>query len=138
MDTSKEYIEQCDCPEIQEKWKSEVGDKYCRVFKDAPGRLNDVRSYVATVPATVLKECKNFKYIWLPRQDQLQEMHEMDGDRLDVHSYFNLFNKYQMNTVPPKNASAEKLMLMFLMNELHNKEWRDGEWQDIVAHTWSM
>ena len=65
---------------------------------------------------------------WLPRQDQLQELViDPEGDRPDVFSLFNMFNHWQMNTVPMLEATAEKLWLAFVMYYRFDKLWDDKE-----------
>jgi hypothetical protein len=72
---------------------------------------------------------KTIKAVWLPKQDQLQEMliekyatpwdlaiafsNLLMGDKA---SYFDTFD------------SMEKLWLAFIMLEKHGKKWKDGEW----------
>jgi hypothetical protein len=72
---------------------------------------------------------KTIKAVWLPRQDQLQEMvigkYATPWDlaiafssvlMADNASYFDKFD------------SMEKLWLAFVMLEKHKKKWKDGEW----------
>ena len=117
MDTSLDYVKMCDCAEVQDiRIMRDRFDFVCR-------RLSEVDDYVRNVT-----DFNSVDTIWLPRQDQLQEMTLFDGDRIDVHSYFDTFNRWQMNTVPPMGCTPEKLMLMYMMHLTHDKEWKEGEW----------
>ena len=71
------------------------------------------------------------KYIWLPRQDQLQEMLRIDGTMLLTQ----VKDKYAMECWINKNEysferdSFEQLWLAFVMKEKYNKEWNGKDWQ---------
>lgn len=100
MDTSPEYVKMCDCPEIQSRWKPKVGDymwRKCTVFGDELDRTlwpddkreeviilhykSEVDGYYSAVNTdgnerifNSMEEMNKSTCIWLPRQDQLQEM----------------------------------------------------------------
>ncbi len=95
MDTSEQYIKMCDCPEIQ-------GDKVAIRDKD----------YFISV------ETKEGAYlVWLPRQDQIQEM-------LKAHYQKHLKILYDFSlTVSWDINSPEQLWLAFYMHEKHGKMW---------------
>ena len=61
MDTSETYIKQCDCPEIQEKWNPNIYDFAVKR-----------EGYHKLIPT--IKIHNKFYYIFLPRQDKIQEM----------------------------------------------------------------
>ena len=113
MDTSKTYIKMCDCNEIQADHKLKryeaTGDPY-----DVTGQTYNSDHYWAGD-------------IWLPRQDQLQEMilhfghgHNNGGILVGL-SLFSQEHGYN-------ETSMEQLWLAFVMKEKHNKTWNKNEW----------
>lgn len=132
MDFSKEYIKMCrKATEIQELWEPKKGDAYilgidiCYLgchWQECIGcqyEVNELRG-----------EC-----IWLPRQDQLQDMVQTDGHKstLIVH----LINWMQDNIKYFKDAepeeqyptdSLEQLWLAFVMYEKYQKMWLKNRW----------
>ena len=132
MDTSETYIKMCDCEEIQnirhaedcvdrnEWWQS--GDYV--YTKDAEYVFNvcGVRHCVADTGYFSDKDS-----IWLPRQDQLQEMvrgkHESTWQLI-----VRLWKWWVKREAPDRNASMEQLWLAFVMKE-KNKTWNGEKWQ---------
>jgi len=119
MDTSKEYIKMCDCPEIQ---LFSLASKWERwsiwFFWDALFAGNALPNYCSPV--------------WLPRQDQLQEMvgrPEM-GDLLN--SFYEFYGSdYHLSTSKfmfEGYNSMEQLWLAFVMWELYQKRWDGKTW----------
>ncbi len=122
MDTSKEYEQMCDCPEIQG-----LREKH-----------EDSNSFNAG---------NNIVGAWLPRQDQLQAMLNWnhhpramlknmatwatDGHCLSIceeqHGEFKAWGK-RINTLHMKRWSPEQLWLAYIMWELHKKQWNGKEW----------
>ena len=98
MDTSETYIKMCDCEEIQE------GTAY-------------------------LLDGSDFRTpngIWLPRQDQLQEMVSYIGDTWVIEQYFH--NYLHSIYTHERKDSMEQLWLAFVMKEKHNKVWDGDKW----------
>ena len=131
MDTSKEYIKMCDCPEIQKPDRHnrrdlKRGDFYLassktlkdpKTFKHPNGRYREINVYYSWKGV--------YNYIWLPRQDQLQEMY-LDGISEDRFVTLDRF----LNFVDSGNRgwSFEQLWLAFVMKEKFNKTWNGKEW----------
>ena len=118
MDITETYIKMCDCEERQ-------GQRY---------NHNDVGDVY--VPPTFLVGNQSKPLIWLPRQDQLQEMvltKQVEGDYTPVYKLNKAFYEYCYSplTDSPKiyNASMEQLWLAFLMKELHGKVWAGEKWE---------
>lgn len=124
MDISQEYVEMCNCPEIQnnrpENWYE---DENFHVY-------NLEESDTGT---------------WLPRQDQLQEMiksipwemayrGEKCGYMARVIRDFAPWEgakKIERNIPIPMHyhaPSAEQVLLELLMHEIHGKKWNGEEW----------
>lgn len=126
MDTSKNYIKMCEkAKEIQDFWKPSRDDKY--VYAESSGdtwqyKVHTVRNdnqYMAQYHMT---------YVWLPRQDQLQEMVSKDYDkditRPWVHLCYEFYKWAHLNWT--YFNSMEQLWLAFVMKKRYNKVW-DGE-----------
>ena len=144
MDKSKEYIKMCDCEEMQSfrgrRWEHPLlkgkkvgnikeGDYYYNGF--------NVKPHFPTDPLN--QEI----HVWLPRQDQLQEMmKENPYDLLDnLFDFCNDFDYYpyismcgsaidgwEQNDYTKQFNSMEMLWLTFVMKEKFNKAWKDGKW----------
>ena len=118
-DTSPEYIAMCDCPEIL---------KASRRYRDSMSFWRD-----ANYPEFIGSP----KAVWLPRQDQLQEMvsgslvYKLDKfDEWRNSNYLEpgLFNYARSNQADHIFNSMEQLWLSFVMWELHQKQWGRGAW----------
>lgn len=122
MDTSKEYIKMCEkAEEIQKRWGAVKGDVYC--FKGE----NYDSSSMGYIPY------KQKAAVWLPRQDQLQEMvRNMPVDLpLSAIGWIGKFYQWcvdEMEHVTPMKNSMEQLWLAFVMKEKYNKVWTGKEW----------
>ncbi len=123
MDKSEEYVKQCDCPEIQDGWGKfaiKWGDFY---WND--GMVLPVMKILAILEMKISTE----KIIWLPRQDQLQEMLPNEpawdyrfsafSNWLDIEPGLSIFNSVD---------SMEQLWLGYVMAELHGKKWNEEAW----------
>ena len=110
---------------IQGEWKPDFGDFFVSL---SSGRTSACLTLVSELEKKV-SYLKTIKAVWLPRQDQLQEMvienYVTPWDLsiafsnaliADNASYFDNFD------------SMEKLWFAFIMLEKHKKKWKDGEW----------
>jgi len=143
MDTSKEYIKMCDCPEIQGQWKPSEGDNFSfinepKIIKDyeiwalEKRELSSIEEWNEIIKTMGNHFVDHFIeardcFVWLPRQDQIQEMlqpielHELlevcmepDGImQIALHEYA---------------ESMEQLWLAFYMYEKHKKAWDGKKW----------
>ena len=119
MDTSKEYIKMCEkAEEIQKNKRWLKAGDFCR-----NPYSGDSHAIGTTVEKTDL--------IWLPRQDQLQEMVKQNSLNIIDLNYFvasiSLFLK-QSNKDGELYYSLEQLWLAFVMKEKYNKTWNGKEW----------
>lgn len=120
MDTSKKYIKMCGkAREVQlyrtvEK-RCKTGDFAYNVNED----IVEIQKAGTMLPA---------EDVWLPRQDQLQEM-------LDYTIKFELLEHFRMWYISTDATgqldSMEQLWLRFVMKEKFNKEWRDDTWKKV-------
>lgn len=142
MDTSKQYIAMCDCPEIQDKWEFKQGDFY----KDKVSLEvldEDVEGYTTDNCQTytreyLIQEIKDYEAIWLPRQDQLQEMLMNEpypktpaiGRLQDLTNFVHTTPYCQEKSEEDEAChyfeTLEQLWLAFVMKEKFNKHWDDG------------
>jgi len=147
MDTSKEYIKMCDCPEIQKQWESKNGDWYWSdgdtVRKGLPPDEPEIRHIFLDSPTYLYKSRddelgtwhsisspKDKKHTWLLRQDQIQEMCK-DGQAWKTMprkftkrlAEFADSDDYNMTA-----QTMEQLWLAFYMFEKHKKIWDGKKW----------
>ncbi len=138
MDTSEQYIKMCDCPEIQELWGVDDGDFLASHKIEGIGAKYKYITWclcdycnVADSYGTLEIDSENKKgYVWLPRQDQLQEMAN-SCDCTDPLCLMLDFHKWVVNLPnpsPPYTDSFEQLWLAFVMKEKFGKEWDGNEW----------
>ena len=152
MDASPEYIKQCEkAEEIQELWKPKDGDFYTssdhsliEISHRCPCADEDD---MGTTEAAV--GCGD---IWLPRQDQLQEMYaRYVADELDLkdisHSttmmvfidfceWINSRYEEAPYVCNPTNVfhSGEQLWLAFLYAGKYNRIWNGEDWVEKEKH----
>lgn len=130
MDTSEIFIKMCDCEEIQkfraceekdypDRTKWEDGDFYY-----IP-RQNIV--YLA-YPSGEDPPPPMFNPMWLPRQDQIQEMM---GEPQNCRYLLKRLNEWAVDHTYGwmLNASMEQLWLAFYMHEKHGRVWDGEKWR---------
>ena len=135
MDTSETYIKMADCPEIQEQRTKDNWEDGDRVIFIGGGKVH-IHYTQNDAWADVFPWAKHrIEWLWLPRQDQLQEMADNEGK---AHTLVvRLVNWLQSELWFDKDGfcnwkhaidydSMEQLWLAFVMKELHGKVW-DGE-----------
>jgi hypothetical protein len=134
MDTSKEYIEMCEKAQEMQKLRGdgeywESNDFLAEHIKDMFIQTGCYLQYFGT------ESFKNNKIIWLPRQDQLQEI--IFNDFKDLSDpYFEMMEscyEYENDNpdIPPK--TMEKIWLSFIMIKKYGKIWNEKEkiWNKI-------
>src|SRR3990167_1543710 len=147
MDTSQIYIEMCaKAEEIQNQRPFKGKKEYSRYYLD---------DYITVVPLYIPKTSWNYRttaiwecfmkkydircqYIWLPRQDQLQEMTGLPLWRLnfDYSKWLydvddNGFCDFHIKHDHLEFTSMEQLWLAFVMWELYKKRWGEIEWRGM-------
>jgi len=156
MDCSSEYIKMCNCPEIQGIMiKDEFinGDWFAYYEPKAFGKRYE-KPHIQVVGSTFyeftrdyLREHKHLsivgydegdcelvwgnEVIWLPRQDQIQEMVKKDSINIELNKFyvFCLEKNYAGHNLPTAIfSSLEQLWLAFYMYEKHNKIWNGEKW----------
>jgi len=110
MDTSETYIKICDCPEIQ-------------------GQLDDFEDGLNNDNCAYSKPVKNGGHpVWLPRQDQIQEMF---GEVANLRYFSGLiegFFRFSTTGYGVEQKTFEQLWLAFYMHEKHGKVWDGKKW----------
>ncbi len=134
MDTNPEYIKMCEkAEEIQQAWKPRQRDCFLNPSLGSM-ELNGVLIYIPlfygdTVAFSEDSQCRE-ESIWLPRQDQLQEMlADYDGiPILSVEWVTRVAELLNSNDIPEGQTSMEQLWLAFVMKEKYSKIWNGKEW----------
>lgn len=132
MDNSEILMKMCEkATEIQKKWIPSGDDVYLERDATDPDNdhlrnleINDQNLCSSSIVNSIKKTG-----IWLPRQDQLQEMIAKDGkcDCLDC-LVSGLHNFHYSHTRPPNFTSMEQLWLAFVMKEKYGKRWDGADW----------
>jgi hypothetical protein len=134
MDTSEIYIKMCDCAEIQDL-RSDIGGDDEKFFCPTDGDLVYDKDNDWSFIICGARHCNwSVGYyenadIWLPRQDQLQEMVDDTDDRK-----LSLIEKWTDQTYidhwKPWGIfkSFEQLWLAFVMSEKFGLIWNGTEW----------
>jgi len=126
MDKSPHYIKMCESAKvIQKQWKPDFGDFFVSM---SLGITSSCQPIISDLEKK-LSYLKTIKAVWLPRQDQLQEMViENYATFWDLAIAFS-------NVLMGENAlyfeqfdSMEKLWLAFIMLEKYKKKWKEEEW----------
>ena len=133
MDTSEVYIKMSDCPEIQ-------GLRHHHGMEGGSYLVGDFYSWDDYIE-NVCGHCDmggllDTKYIWLPRQDQLQEMMEpvVGYPNNLVCDFWEWFDECNGIDNDIAFTSMEQLWLAFYMKEKYNKTWDGDAWKSHETH----
>ena len=144
MDTTKEYIEQCEkAEEIQPCLNNEdgVGGTWVYgniLYHTAPmNQPHDRVGYYHVTDEMAVRRCKecgnekdyikSSKAIWLPQQDQLQDMIKSE---CPLALFLKFYRWMDLTDIAGFDDSMEQLWLAFVMKEKYNKVWDGNEWQN--------
>ena len=132
MDTSEKYIEMCrKATKIQKMWQPVDGDfyVYAVVVHDPQIFIQSSRFGTEAVDTS--------HWIWLPRQDQLYELHSLYGTESGAAYlicrtfgvWLNSFRAYIDATIieDQRFYSIEQLLLAFVMEDI-GKRWDGSDW----------
>jgi len=129
MDTSETYIKMCDCPEIQEQWLPKIGVYYQWWDK----RYKEVRQAIWTKGCASNRIGFRQKFIWLPRQDQIQKM---IGKTELVFCIYQIGSKWGGEIICDRDqifsveaSSPEQVWLAFCIWATHKKVWDEDIWK---------
>ena len=127
MDTTKQNILMCEKAEkIQKEWKLCVGD-FC-FKKERRDNWVEVADYQDVAEGMNIK-----RYIWLPRQDQLQEIYRKavkcsKGKSATFRLAMDISCWLGNRQYPQKFTSMEQLWLAFVMRKKYQEVWNGAEW----------
>ena len=135
MDTSEKYIEMCRAAEeIQKEWNPKIGDRYWLV-----GSHHFGTTIVIDVDAM-----SSVWSMWIPRQDQLQDL--LGDDLRDIaegfYDYMTTggydYECPEFNDARCKEyGSMEQLWLAYVMETKYGKQWDDSSWRTPgMVHHW--
>ena len=138
MDTSKKYIEMCEkAKEIQKRCPFREGDY---IFNKSANNGNGFlfvnyryQPYIDKSRWEELYKREEYKEfnIWLPRQDQLQEIYGSISKGYGLTWVFAEWLRDENTTkyiVEQKFNTQEQLWLIFIMWEKYDKCWNGKEW----------
>jgi hypothetical protein len=152
MDRSETYVKMCEkATEIQLNWKPAKGDFIWGndYFREKPNSIFVYGDWIepddeyqtgwsAYDGPNPCSKCQTlvkhdtldfFSDIWLPRQDQLQEMTQNKLYPMHLTKDFYLFLWKGDGTVPHSDPTMEQLWLAFVMKEKYTKTWDGENWK---------
>jgi hypothetical protein len=139
MDTSTEYLKMCDCPEIQD-FRKEYGQWQDGDFAADKAAPRDISFHCSECDHEYGAEFQ-LDCIWLPRQDQLQEMVDWKDMRLIIEwrSVTHRFewwadNPFSITALDyrAKVESLEQAWLHLVMYRKYGKRWSGKGWVDAA------
>ena len=132
MDTSQEYVNMCKkATEMQKLWDMRPLSCDDVLWNETHGFRNKV---LDLNPAPFYQvDSRDEIIIWLPRQDQLQDMVCRDfwGQLQPVNKVTALLQYFYwwLDESPlPEMGSLEQLWLAFAMDKKYHKEWDGNDW----------
>jgi len=135
MDTSDEYIKMCICPEVQKQWKLPHDDQDYIYHYRTGFRLNGNQVRPNDRDAGWVADEKigfmNGQLIWLPRQDQIQEMLPDIFSNREIVPLTQKLTEFTVMVIEKHRFSGrtmEQLWLAFYMYEKYSKIWDDKKW----------
>jgi hypothetical protein len=138
MDTSETYIKMCDCEEMQRDAPDTYGSIFwCTSHNKEIGLDYDCQS--ACEDNLYGLESEECKWIWLPRQDQLQEMYaqykewDITGGVALNFALWEWVNNYDGGAPIYTSKhwevwSMEQLWLGFVKRERYQESWNGETW----------
>ena len=126
MDKSSAYIKMCESAKVMQKqWKPEFGDFFVSMSLGLTSPCQPITSDLEKKVSYL----KTIKAVWLPSQDQLQEMViENYAMPWDLTIAFSNVLMGENASYFEKFDSMEKLWLAFIMLEKYKRKWKEAEW----------
>ncbi len=120
---TKNYIKMCEqAEEIQKAWKPVDWDIFAYRYSKGLGMVWEVIG-VKNRHLYIRENC-----IWLPTQEQLQEMILIDKKYIDMFSLNNDLNDFMIDDLDKKTRSnMNEVWLAFVVKEIYHKEWLTEE-----------
>ncbi len=132
MDVRSKFIKMCErAKEIQTIAEATNFDSHGNYFADSKTRLPT--TFLCCDCGTFEGRKENKRFIWLPRQDQLQQMvaGELYEAGIGLVEGFNLWYyaaREDLYKVVGGDISMEQLWLVFVMKEKYGKTWNGEDW----------
>ena len=124
MDVSPEYVKMCEKAEEIQTAKVQYFQQHGNFFADS---ITPTPTWLISCDICFdLTQGPN-RCIWLPRQDQLQEMIHSEYDPYFGAMLTHLMNFY--NKIQSVYLTMEQLWLAFVMKEKYNKTWNGTDWK---------
>jgi hypothetical protein len=148
MDTSPEYAKMCEkAEEIQKLWEPVVGDfvraEYVSIIREY-GISSGASIFPLFTRAGKWAWYNKEDMVWLPRQDQLQDMIDDEYQKISKFWRFVDFLKSPYDKRSHQNTwvvwtnmngenagSQEQLWLAFVMREKFGKTWNGEDWEKV-------
>ena len=133
MDTSETYIKMCGKAKLDHFWKE--GDFYYVPERSILQKFREIWGKVLVFRKEEVSYKEWHQVIWLPRQDQLQEMIPRITDVRclvlpKLLCEFVYYNHSSVCNTAKQFTSMEQLWLAFMMKEKYNKVWTRQEWEE--------
>jgi hypothetical protein len=133
MDYSTGYVKMCEgAVEMQRRWGVLAGDlffekgsSYATIAGVSEGAMSLVDE--RTMSDVVNGVFKKSKAVWLPRQDQLQEMLEVTNPR-EAATLINEFLAEEGKTGGYRCESLEQVWLFIVMKRMYDIVWDGEKW----------
>lgn len=150
MDKSKKYIKMCEkAEEIQNEWKPKIWDIIHNKQSGLPFATIDacktiggqICAYITSASVGIITQQptgkKHSLIVWLPTQNQLQEMVIGRGLSWTLISFFqwcqkNIKEHHWLQGKLRKYDSMEQLWLAFVMHEKYGKNWNGEDWMKKI------
>ena len=138
MDTSPEYVRMCQkATEIQKVWNTNDNSNYIAEILDNYALLNIYMGHILNSSIRILKaNNQGENYVWLPRQDQLQDIFDTDffGQLQFFSDCFESGNTLRQELFGT-TKSWEQIWLSYVMFMKYNKVWNGGDWVRMNSDT---
>ena len=132
MDISEKYISMCNCQEIQSLKSLEQGNWFKKIYKDESWIICQGK-HTDSIHEKDFED-KDQQHIWLPRQDQLQEiigikdlLSFIEDNEYMSSLYSQIKLEYDRN-IEILELSPEIFWLCVVMNYKFNKTWDNEKW----------
>ena len=149
MDITETFQKMADCEEIQKNHIFFDGDTVIYLRFKEPSQETTLRRKLLWSPEVwiyhkhevggghLFDTLENIDYIWLPRQDQLQEMIGLYGYKFSFWQSYHPEKPKELYWEGERAIgqwciralSMEQLWLAFYMSENHNKVWSGTKWE---------
>ena len=131
------YIKMCEqAKKIQKEWKPQKGDFVFTKHQFYPNEnyrvlliTEETGPYEFTLDNRIIIQTTNkASVIWLPSQEQLQEMVGHMGMRSIMKKAYRRFGSLEISNPKLSDTPMEQLWLAFVMKEKYNKTWNGENW----------